>query len=74
MMIKNKVPQILEERGMSASELWRNCQKKDLELSWPSVYKVATKNPLPPTTSIGIVASVALGLDLGLGDITELVE
>ncbi len=73
-MIINKVPQILDDRNMTATDLHVACMAKGLRLSWPPALKVATKNPLPPTISLGTVANVALALELSLGDIVEVVK
>ena len=70
-MLKNKIPKMLRERGISISELQRQAV-----LSYPTCYKVGAEDALviPDQMQIGTLRKVAKALGVSIGDLVEIVD
>lgn len=68
-IIKNKTPQILQDRKMTISDFQRESR-----LSYPSAHKVATLPTFPDTLNIGTIRRAAEALNVKISDLIELVE
>lgn len=74
MMIKNKIPQVVEQRGITPTELHR----KTLSLSWPTVIGLSSpkKAPeyLPGGTGIETLIEFAMALGCKVTDLYSVEE
>jgi DNA-binding Xre family transcriptional regulator len=65
-MLKNRIPAILKDRGMSISDLQRRTG-----LSWNAVYNIATSEEISDQTRIGTLQKISEALELPLGELVN---
>jgi len=68
-VLKNKIPGLLKERGISISELQRRAV-----LSYPTCYKIGADDAvtIPDQLQVGTLRKVAEALGVSIGDLVEI--